>query len=68
MKAYALKVLAEAIVAAMSDDNLQEFADIVLDWVEDKVHSSPNKVDDKLVLPACAIVRRVFNVPDNDEA
>ena len=67
MEAYALKVLSEAVVAAMSEENIKEFADMCLDFVEDKVISSVNKVDDKLVLPACAIVRRVFDIPDEDE-
>ena len=67
MEAYALKVLSEAVVAAMSEENIKEFADMCLDFVENKVISSVNKVDDKLVLPACAIVRRVFDIPDEDE-
>lgn len=42
------------------------FIDAGLDYIEDKVEASENKVDDMIVLPACKLVRVVLRVPDND--
>jgi len=42
------------------------FVDSALDYVEDSVVASENKLDDAVVLPLCSLVRRVLNVPDND--
>jgi hypothetical protein len=42
------------------------FVDAGLDHVEDTVEASENKLDDAVILPLCALVRKVLNVPDND--
>jgi len=42
------------------------FLDAGLDYIEDKVIASENKIDDTLILPACSLVRTVLRVPDND--
>ena len=43
-----------------------DFIDAGLDFIEQKVVDSANKVDDAIVLPMCRVVRRVLNVPDDD--
>lgn len=42
------------------------FIDAGLDYIEDKVIASENKIDDTVILPACNLVRTVLRVPDND--
>ncbi|MGD9156813.1 MAG: hypothetical protein PVG39_00265 [Desulfobacteraceae bacterium] len=42
------------------------FLDAGLDYIEDRVIASENKVDNALILPACSLVRTVLRVPDND--
>ena len=42
------------------------FIDGGLDWIEDKVEASVNKVDDAAVLPMCNLIRTVLRVPDDD--
>ena len=42
------------------------FIDAGLDYIEDAVIASENKIDDAVVLPACKLVRTVLNIPDND--
>lgn len=43
------------------------FIDAGLDWIENKVIESPMQFDDLTVLPMCSLVRKVLNVPDNDD-
>jgi hypothetical protein len=45
---------------------LRKFADMVLDFIEDAVADSENEIDDTLVLPLCKMIRKTFNIPDND--
>jgi hypothetical protein len=44
-----------------------EFIDAGLDWIENNIEATENKIDDMVVLPMCSLVRTVLNVPDNDE-
>ncbi len=46
---------------------IKEFADIFLDWIERIVLGSASKVDDRIVLPTIAMIRTVYDFPDNDE-
>jgi hypothetical protein len=63
----ALDAALEAIKETMGEEDLREFADMIIDWVEERVEASENTIDDALVLPACALVRKAFGIPDNDE-
>jgi len=46
---------------------MKELADMVLDFVENRVLGSASTIDDKLVLPICDMIRSGFDIPDNDD-
>ena len=66
MKAALIKLLIQVILTVLTQDKLREFADMVLDFVEDKVKGSSSSIDDALVLPICDQIREAFNLPDDD--
>jgi len=67
MKAKLLGMLIAAVMEILTPDLLKEFVDRVLDWVEDRVAGSASTVDDRVLLPICDLIRRTFDVPDDDE-
>ena len=40
--------------------------DAALDVIENEIEKSPTKIDDIIILPIIAIVRKAANIPDND--
>ena len=58
--------LIKILLGLLSEDLLKKFADTVLDFAEDKVLGSKSEVDDALVLPLCSMIRKTFDIPDND--
>ena len=48
-------------------DVLKRGLDAFLDVIEEEVASSPNKIDDLVVLPLCKVIRGALGVEDNDE-
>ena len=63
------KLLIQAITLLLSlltPDLLKELADKVLDFAEDKVLGSQNKIDDAIVLPVIETIRAAFDIPDDD--
>lgn len=66
MKAALLKALVDALLIIFNEKLMKEFADFVLDFVEEKVLGTASTIDDKLVLPICEAIRKAFNIPDND--
>ena len=60
-------ILLQALMAVLTPELLKVFADMALDWVETRVLGSASTVDDRLVLPVCALIRKTFDIPDNDE-
>lgn len=66
MQAALIKAILQVLMSVLTEDLLKKFADMVLDFVEDQVLGSASKVDDALVLPLCALLRKTFNIPDND--
>lgn len=67
MKARILASLISLIMKALTPEMLKSFADMILDWVEDAVENSENKIDDATILPLCTMIRSAFDIPDNDE-
>ena len=66
MKTRLLEMLV-MLISLMADATLmREFADMVLDWAEDRAVLSENTLDDKIVLPLCQKIRDTFNIEDND--
>jgi len=70
MKAQILTALVEIFLRTLSSEKAEEilrrFADFLLDFIEDHVLGSASTVDDRLILPICDLVRRTFNIEDND--
>ena len=60
------KNIVTAILSAFTPDLLKKFADVVLDFCEDYVIGTASMVDDMIVLPICAALRRILVIPDND--
>lgn len=66
MKAKIVTTLIGLILKTLTPEMLKSFADMLLDWVEDAVENSENKIDDAAILPLCAMIRSAFDIPDND--
>jgi len=70
MKAQILTALVEIFLRTLESqkagDVLENFADFLLDFIEDRVLGSASTVDDRLILPLCSLIRRTFNIEDND--
>jgi hypothetical protein len=66
MKENLLKLLINAVLTFLSEAQLKDFADALLDFVEDAVEKSGTDLDDAIILPICRKVREAFGIPDND--
>lgn len=69
MKAYLISQLIKVLLAELAKHApglVQDMADSILDFVEDKVVGSASKADDAIVLPICEMLRESFKIPDND--
>jgi len=67
MQAKLLATLIAILLETFDGPTLKRFVDFLLDWVENAVVGSASQVDDKLVLPIIGHIRKVFDIPDNDE-
>lgn len=61
-----LTALIPFVLSLLTSDQLRKFADMALDFAEDAVQESDNKIDDTIVLPIIQRLRDTFNIPDND--
>ena len=61
-----LNALIPIILGLLTPDQLRRFADMAMDFVEDAVQDSTNKIDDIVVLPILQRLRDTFNMPDDD--
>lgn len=66
MKSALIAKLIEIIIGMFSPDLLKWFVDKLLDLIEEAVIKSEGKLDDKIVLPLCSMIRETFDIPDND--
>jgi hypothetical protein len=62
-----LGTLLESMCHALPKKVAQEAADAFLDRVEDAVARSTTRIDDATVLPICNMIRRCFDIPDDDD-
>jgi hypothetical protein len=67
MQKQLLANLVAALLTLFDSDLLKKFADTIIDFAENFVLGTKSKVDDKLVLPLCDLVRKTFGIEDNDE-
>ena len=51
MKAMMIANLVKLIIGMLTPELLKQFADTLLDWIEDNVKGSKSTVDDAIVLP-----------------
>ena len=66
MKKIIIGKLVGLVVGMLGPDQLKEFADMALDFVEEKVLGTASTVDDSVVIPICDMIRKAFDIPDND--
>ena len=64
MKETMIKLLIKALLSMLTEERLREFADRLVDLIEDVVSKSDNKWDDAVILPLCALVCKTFDVED----
>jgi hypothetical protein len=50
------------LMSILTPDLLKRFADMVLDYLEDYVAKTPNKFDDRFILPVCKNIRDAFDI------
>jgi hypothetical protein len=67
MKEKILIQLINLVIGMISPELLKRLADTFLDFIEDSVVESDNKIDDMIILPMCKMVRDAFDIEDNDE-
>jgi len=66
MKEQMLSLAIQMLLKVITEDTLNDVADMILDFVENKVADSSNTLDDITVLPVVAVIRKTFDIPDND--
>lgn len=69
MKAYLISQLIRVLMAELAKHApaiMKNFADAILDWVENQVLGSASEIDDKLILPICAMIREAYDIEDDD--
>jgi len=54
------------LIAQVSMNKLDRFADLLLDFIENTVQKSDTKIDDRILLPLCELIRETFKIADND--
>ena len=64
MKQRIIIQLLTVILKSLSPDIMRRVADAMLDIVESKVVSTPNKIDDVLILPLCRKIREAFEIEE----
>lgn len=57
----------EQILDYLEDFEITDMAGMILDFIEEKVLGTHNKIDDALVLPMCEFIRRLMDIPDEIE-
>lgn len=58
--------LANKLKSATDEEDEKQLWDKALDIIEILVESTPTKIDDFIVKPLIGILRRRFDIPDND--
>jgi len=64
MKNKLFGMLINILLSVLTPELMKDFADMALDFVEERVLGTKSKVDDALVLPVCAMIRKTFDIPD----
>jgi len=62
-----LALLIQAFLAMLTPELLKKFADMILDFAEEYVLGTASTVDDAIILPICELIRKTFDIPDDDQ-
>ena len=62
-----LETLLPMALTMLNSEQVRELTDSALDFIEDRVASSPAKWDDKVLLPICKLVRAAYLLPDDND-
>jgi len=65
MKTFVISLLGK-LLGLLTPDMFRGALDAALNYIESKVVNSENKIDDKLVLPLCRVLRNAIDLPDTD--
>ena len=68
MRAYLISSLLQALLLTLDRALIMRVLDALLDMVEDAVAHSETQLDDQLILPLCAKIRKELEIIDNDPA
>lgn len=66
MKNYLINQLIKALFAALSPAMIEELADKILDFAEDKAATMADGPLKTIITNSCASVREAFQIEDND--
>jgi hypothetical protein len=67
MRSYLISKLINVLMRELAKHApglLLQFAAYVLDWIEERVLGSASKLDDKLILPLCKMIRDAYDIED----
>ena len=66
MKAKIIGIVVGQLLELLSPNLLKQAVDQLLDFIEDRVLGSASPIDDAIVIPLCDMIRKAFDIPDND--
>ena len=61
-----VELLMPILLSMLTPEVIKKAIDSLLDIAEDAAQDSSNTIDDKTVLPFCALIRAALNIPDDD--
>jgi len=56
----------QSLAGVLTPELLKQFADKTIDFAEEYVLGTKSSIDDRIVLPMCELIRRAFDITDND--
>ena len=66
MQLWFIQQLIATILIKLDEETIRDGFDRLLDIIEDAALRSDNQIDDAVVLPLAAQLRKALDVPDND--
>lgn len=64
MKERILGQLVKIFLGMLDEKLLKKFADMVLDFIEEYTLATKSKLDDRILLPLCGLIRTTFDIKD----
>ena len=66
MKNKILMFVVTQLLDMLKPKDLKKAVDYILDFFEDKVAETETDIDDRIALPLIALLRKTFDIPDDD--